>query len=180
MPSEIRGYRKARLYQNSSWTRTGVPRKNQMYDPARAGEQRVGGKPHDREDHAEHDPDRHGDHGEQDCELQALQHPAGQEIAPDDVPLEAGVRHQGVREHRDQQQHNCRGQPPSRVADWHRLDLLRRPGAARGLRRRGVVTVAPGSATGPIGSAAVQLIAALIAGLEIAPARTPQLSRIFI
>ena len=30
-PSEMRGYRKARLNQNSSWTSTGVPRKSQMY-----------------------------------------------------------------------------------------------------------------------------------------------------
>src|SRR6266567_399336 len=31
IPIEIFGYRNARLYQTSNWTRTGVPRKNQMY-----------------------------------------------------------------------------------------------------------------------------------------------------
>src|ERR1700722_17320428 len=39
-PNEIFGYRNARLNHTSSWTRTGVPRKNQMYsqlDPDRSG-----------------------------------------------------------------------------------------------------------------------------------------------
>ena len=40
IPSEICGYRNARLNQTSNWTRTGVPRKNQMYtqlDPDSSG-----------------------------------------------------------------------------------------------------------------------------------------------
>ena len=105
-----------------------------------------------------------------------LQHPAGQEVAPNEVPLEAGFVTR-VCEHRDQHQHNGCGQPPS--ANRDRLDLLRRIMRPAVCAVRGVVTLLRirQRAIGPPGGGSANM--ALIAGLDGAPF-TPHLSRIFV
>ena len=99
------------------------------------------------------------DDGEQECDPETGQYAPGQEVAPDDVPLEPRVRDQRVHEHRRQDEHDDGSKPPPGVADRDRLDLLRR-GLARAAVSPGcgVVTAASDGSSRRTGHSRCQLV----------------------
>jgi hypothetical protein len=123
----ITGKSDARLYQNSSWTSSGVPRKNQMYSQLEPEISGFGGLAHDREDHPEHDPDQHGQDRQPDRGQYAMQDARVEQILADDAPLESLRRDDRSDDRRRDDDDDRRGDPPSRVPNWDGLDLLGPP-----------------------------------------------------
>ena len=135
MPRLIVGYSAAMLYQNSSWTSTGVPRKNHTYSQLAARHQRVGREPHHREQDAERDAERlRGDRQlDRDHARRAVIR-AVEQVVADVAPLEvAGCVAIELHDRDGDHQHDRGRHPPSRVADRDGLDVV---GARRLLVRR--------------------------------------------
>ena len=104
-------------------------------EPARAREQRVRREPHDREHHAEHDPDRHRDHRQLDRHHQAREDAVVEQVFADDAPLKPGLVTTERTSAAAITSDDRRGDPAARAADRDGPDVIGPPGRAGDLGR---------------------------------------------
>ena len=147
-----------RLYQKMSWTRTGVPRKNQVYSWLAAAIMGFA----DRRMRARITPPAMPmaiaaavSHS---VARDAAENVGAGEVMPDLAPLEAGVGDQHVGEHGRQQQHDPGGCPPQGMAGRDGVDSPR-------------AVPHPGSRCASCG----QLVAPLMTGSLMSPEVMPHL-----